>query len=91
MSGKSKFKSTAGGIISVIGTIIGVLPGMLKKRPYVLWQWIKPARTWFNCGTYSARQCRKAKAALIRIDSTLADADFAILRKGVPPPKDGPK
>lgn len=76
-----KLKSTATDIIAVVGAIIGVLPGLFHKKPYVLW-YLKPAG-WTAIGTFSARQCRKQMAELVGIGY---DPDkFVILRKGVTP------
>lgn len=85
----AKLKSTATDIVAIVGAILGIIPGLLKKKPFTLWRWNRPVKVWDNCGTYSARQCKKAMKELIRLgDDPIL---FAILRKGVPPPKDGPK
>lgn len=86
---KAKLKTAAGDILAIVSAFLGVIPGLLKKKPFTLWRWSRPAKVWENCGTYSARQCRKAMNELVRLGDD--PALFAILRKGVPPPKDGPK
>lgn len=85
----TKAKAIAGDIVAIIAAALGLLPGLFKKKPYVLWQW-DPARSlWIDHGTYSARQCRKLQAELIRLGQ--APETFTILRKGAKPPAGGPK
>lgn len=74
-------------IEAVIGAIIGAIPAIFKKKPYTLWYWEPPA--WKEIGTFSARQCRKAMAELVRLGEN--PARFSILRKGIKPPAGGPK
>lgn len=68
-------------IIAAIGS------GLFKKKPYMLHHW--DAAKWASYGPFSARQCKKAKKALVVLGEN--PAMFCILRKGVPPPPGGPK
>lgn len=86
---KVKAKAAAGDIAAIIAALIGFLPGLLKKKPYTLWQWDQIRKTWIDHGTYSARSCRKIRAELIKIGQD--PTTFWIARKGVKPPAEGPK
>lgn len=89
MTRMTKAKAIAGDIVAIIAAALGLIPGLFKKKPYTLWQWDPARKTWLDHGTYSARQCRKLKAELIRLGQ--APETFTILRKGAKPPAEGPK
>jgi hypothetical protein len=73
---------------SIIAGIIGILPSILKKKTFLLWQWEGPRPTdWKKAGPFSKRQCRLQKAELIRLGCN--PKHFAILRPGVTPPPYG--
>ncbi len=84
-----KAKALAGDVVAIIAAALGFLPGLFKKKPFTLWQWDLIRKTWIDHGTYSARQCRKLQAELVRLGQD--PATFAILRKGAKPPAEGPK
>lgn len=86
---KTRAKAAVGDIAAIVAAIIGFLPGLLKKKPYTLWQWDPIRKTWIDHGTYSARSCRKLMAELVRLGQD--PATFTIMRKGAKPPAEGPK
>lgn len=85
----TKARALAGDIVAIIAAALGLIPGLFKKKPYTLWQWDPTRKTWTDHGTYSARQCRKLMAEMIRLGQD--PATFSIMRKGAKPPAEGPK
>ena len=89
MTMKEKAKAAASTIVSIVAALLGIVPGIFKKKAYTLWQWDIQRKTWINHGTFSARQCKKLRKELIRLGQD--PATFTILRKGAVPPHEGPK
>jgi hypothetical protein len=70
-------------VIAVVGSVLTVLPAILRKKPFCLWYWNGTAWV-LKAGPFSYRQCRKTRTALTKLGMT---NKFTILRKGVEPPK----
>lgn len=85
----TKAKAAAADVVAIIAAALGFLPGLFKKKPFTLWQWDPVRKAWIDHGTYSARQCRKLQAELVRLGQD--PATFTIMRKGAKPPAEGPK
>jgi hypothetical protein len=80
----AQLKSTGAEVVSIIAALLGILPGLFKKKKYCLWyhaqdmKWVKKA------GPFSARQCKATMATLVK-DLHYAENAFLILREGVLP------
>ena len=73
---------------TIIAGVLGILPSILKKKTFCIWYW-EPPKWQLKGGPFSARQCRKTRAELVRLG--MDPARFTILRQGVTPPPGGPK
>lgn len=73
---------------TIVAGIVSLLPSLLSRKPYCMWYW-EPPKWQLRGGPFSARQCRKQIAELVRLG--MDPARFTILRKGVEPPAGGPK
>jgi hypothetical protein len=84
MSLARALKIGVGEVIAAIGAVIGVLPGLFKKKPFCLWYLGRDDKWLLKAGPFSHRQCEKTRAELIALGTYLPDR-FTILRKGVTP------
>ena len=91
MSRWQKFKASVGDLAAIVAAVLGLVPGLLKKKTFKLLRWSSPARAWEkqNDRPFSGRQCRKLMAELVRIgdDPRL----FVIVRWDAHAPAAGPE
>jgi len=83
-------KKAASAVIGVIGAIIGILPGIFKKKGFKLLKWNPQTKKWVrqNDKAFSARQCRKLQA---QYEANGDDKRlFTIIRWDAKEPANGP-
>ena len=84
MANNMTMKKIPQAVLTIIGSLITIIPSLFKKKLYCLWYQGRDGKWILKGGPMSHRQCVKTMNELVELGTYLSDR-FVILRKGVSP------